>query len=82
MSSLRGVLHKITVQRAVKEYDDLLLSCPFLMVIKPAAETFAPCKNDECWKAPDCLMPMYRLLWVSATCLFDQTIGPSHTIAL
>lgn len=31
---------------------------PFLILIRPAAEMREPWRKEECWKAPDCLMPM------------------------
>ena len=36
----------------------VLRNWPSRTVIRPAAEARAPCRKEECWKAPGCLMPM------------------------
>lgn len=36
----------------------LRCNCPSFTMINPAAEIREPRRKEECWKAPDCLMPM------------------------
>ncbi len=37
---------------------DKLRIWPSLILMRPAAEIRDPCRKEECWKAPDCLIPM------------------------
>jgi hypothetical protein len=37
----------------------------------PAAAMRDPCRNEECWKAPDCLYPTYKRKDVSEALLLD-----------
>ena len=46
---------------------DKLRTWPSLILISPAADIREPCRKEECWKDPDCLIPIYRLKLVSAT---------------
>lgn len=37
---------------------DKLRTWPSLSLINPAAEIREPWRKEECWNAPDCLIPM------------------------